>query len=96
VIDKTGFWPYNQRANQPVEGNMKISLFRLTPQSSLLTLLFFSLAPLLLCSPAAVHAGWFSQQPPAPPQYEPLNAVYFINSDTGYVVGDYGTILKTT
>jgi hypothetical protein len=61
-LDKPVFLPYNRQVNHPKEDDMKrfhnsrfpFSVFR----SLFFYLLFFSLAPLLLCSPAVV----FSQQ----------------------------------
>lgn len=39
------------------------------------------------------QSGWFFQNPNVLSQ---LNSVYYVNRTTGYVVGDGGTILKTT
>ena len=39
-------------------------------------------------------AQWTIQNPL--PTINPLNSVYFPDANTGYVVGDHGTILKTT
>jgi len=60
----------------------------------LFVLLLCTFALLLLCSPSAVHAGWVWQNPK--PQGHYLNAVCFIDDQTGYVAGNAGTIMKTT
>jgi photosystem II stability/assembly factor-like uncharacterized protein len=39
-------------------------------------------------------AQWFWQNPL--PQGNPLSSVYFTDSNTGWAVGDAGTILRTT
>jgi photosystem II stability/assembly factor-like uncharacterized protein len=57
--------------------------FRLTPYSSLLTLLFVS----------AVHAGWFQQSSGTTAN---LHSVCFINAQTGWVAGDTSCIFRTT
>ena len=54
-------------------------------------LLFF----VLLCAFGELHAqdNWIWKNPL--PEGNALNSVYFVNSDTGYAVGDYGTIIET-
>jgi len=54
--------------------------------------LFLSALALLAFNPS--FAGWFWQNPR--PQGNPLASVYFVDPDTGYAVGESGTILKTT
>ena len=49
---------------------------------------------LLFLMSFSVKAQWFWQNPL--PQGNTLNSVDFINSNTGWAVGGYGTILKTT
>ena len=43
---------------------------------------------------ANAQTGWFWQNPV--PQGHDLNSVKFINENTGWVVGEYGTIMKST
>jgi photosystem II stability/assembly factor-like uncharacterized protein len=46
------------------------------------------------CSLVIAQTGWFWQNPL--PQANNLTSTYFVNSNTGYAVGEVGTILKTT
>jgi photosystem II stability/assembly factor-like uncharacterized protein len=53
--------------------------------------LFFTL---LFVSAVYSQSGWFQQSPL--PTSNPLFSAFFINQNTGYAVGQYGTIVKTT
>lgn len=55
---------------------------------------FFLTLALIVLIPATNFTQWFWQNPL--PQGNVLNSVEFINSNTGWAVGDKGTILKTT
>ena len=58
-------------------------------RKKLIKILFFFLMVTQICS-----AQWFWQNPL--PQGNSLSSVYFTDSNTGWVVGSCGTILKTT
>ena len=48
---------------------------------------------LIVLNASSQPYGWFSQ---ASGTSEHLNGVYFVNNNTGYIIGNLGTILKTT
>ena len=49
---------------------------------------------LLLMFPVVAFPQWFWQNPL--PQGNPLTSIKFTDANTGYAVGYYGTIIKTT
>jgi uncharacterized repeat protein (TIGR01451 family)/CSLREA domain-containing protein len=54
---------------------------------------FLAAACLLLCAISVAQAGWVDQSPGGPDIYA---SVFFVDTNTGWAVGDNGTILKTT
>jgi len=58
------------------------------------TLRFVIIPAVLFLLPGLLQAGWFLQNPL--PQTNPLYSVCLIDENTGFAVGYYGTILKTT
>ena len=55
----------------------------------------FLLSLVLMTATAAYSQEWTVLVPQNPPRGRHLHSVYFTAADTGYVVGDTGTILKT-
>ena len=59
---------------------------------------YLSLFTLLIVFTGTVfsQSGWVRQYPPAQAQNISFLSVSFVNADTGFIVGSYGTILHTT
>ena len=63
-------------------------------QEAMKTLRFVIIPAVLFLLPGIGQAGWFWQNPL--PQGNRLWSVYCLNDTTGFTVGSFGTILKTT